>query len=105
MDIDNLITNIKSRLDYHQCKLVLGDKWQPQLIFTYGEGTWRADGELISFLNTVMCRQQSIVLLDYHGNPVRVSNPAELLSHALEIYNNVMDGWYQDYIKINRGMS
>jgi hypothetical protein len=48
-----------------------------------------------------MHSQATLILIDYHGNPVKIDDPAGLLSTAITLYNTVMTNWYQEYTNIN----
>lgn len=101
MDTTQLIRDAKARFKFQENKIYLNEKYSNRLTFASQTGMWTATPELINFLYVAKHRQDSIVLKDNFGNPIRV-NPSVLEDEAWKIYNHVMDDWLNEHIELQR---
>lgn len=95
MDTEKLIAHARSRFDHETAKRVLKEKYHSKMIFAHAGGLWQAGPELLILLETVPV-EDSVVIPDLYGNPVRV-NPSELKYLAFERWQEQMNGWLEEY--------
>ena len=94
MDTKTLISEAKARFSFNASKTYLKDKYTSKLLFADQNGLWVATPELLVFLNTAGADE--LVLLDSYGNPIKV-NPNTLFVKARDVYNKVMEDWYNEF--------
>lgn len=95
MDTENLIKQSRSRFDHETAKRVLREKYLSKMIFAHAGGLWQAGPELLILLQTIPS-EDSAVIPDLYGNPVRV-NTQELQQLARERWQEQMTGWLEEY--------
>lgn len=95
MDTENLIKHSRSRFDHETAKRVLREKYQSKMVFAHAGGLWQAGPELLILLQTIPV-EDSAVILDLYGNPIRV-NPQELQYLVFERWQEQMNGWLEEY--------
>jgi hypothetical protein len=96
MDTKTLISESKARFAHNSAKAYLKEKYESRLIVADQGGLWRADQQTISFLHTMHVSQKEIVLMDTFNNPVKV-NTLDLFKKLYEVYNTVMEEWYNEW--------
>lgn len=94
MDINTLINDTKARFSHNSAKAYLKEKYQARLIIAEQSGLWTASTELISFLSSINTKHT--ILIDNFNNPVKVDTES-LLSKLIEVYNSVMQEWYDEW--------
>lgn len=99
MDINDLELIAQARFEHEIAKQNLKEKVDQQLIFAYGNGLFRADPALISFLNC--WDDDDLVIEDLHHNPVRV-NRLELLERAKQCYQYALNAWLIEHENIKK---
>lgn len=96
MDTQSLLAEAKAKFAHNSAKHYLQEKYSSKLLVAEQGGLWRADKETITFLCNIHSVQKEIVLLDIYNNPVKV-NPLELYTKLLEVYNEIMNAWYEEW--------
>lgn len=99
MNSDQLISHARERFDHAASKRLLKEKYESKLLFAHAEGMWRAGPDLINILNC--CSGDQAVILDLYENPVRI-NPAELKKLAEQRWQEQMNSWLTESIKLNQ---
>ena len=99
MDTNLLISQAKARFSHNAAKAALQEKYNAKLIIAEQGGLWKADKETINFLYHLRLIQAEVVLMDTFNNPVKV-NTLELYQKLFEVYNRVMNEWYDEYIQL-----
>lgn len=99
MNSDQLISHARERFDHAASKRLLKEKYEAKLLFAHAEGMWRAGPDLINILNC--CSGDQAVILDLYENPVRI-NPAELKKLAEQRWQEQMNSWLTESIKLNQ---
>ena len=94
MDIDALITHVRTRFDHESQKRILREKYQARMLFAHGGGMWQAGPELQTTLLT--CPDPEAVLLDLYQNPVRVV-VAELMQESQLRWQEQMTAWLVEW--------
>jgi hypothetical protein len=95
MDTKTLLAESKARFNHNSAKAYLNEKYSSKLLVAEQGGLWRADGQTISFLNS-MNDDNFVVLIDTFNSPVQV-NREELLKVLKNTYNTVMLDWYKEW--------
>lgn len=95
MDTKSLISETKARFNHNSAKAYLKDKYDSKLIVADQGGLWKADPQLISFLES-MSDDNFIIIIDTFQNPVQVDRE-KLLSLLKKTYNLVMLEWYKEW--------
>ena len=98
---DNLISYARARFDHERSKLLLKEKYEAKMLFTYNQGMWQAGPELLNTLSA--CDASEIVLLDLYTIPIQV-NTKELRTLTQQRWQEQMTAWLIEYneIKNNR---
>ena len=99
MDTTSLIAEAKARFNHNSAKAYLKEKYDSKLIVADQNGLWRANLETINFLHS--SDDESIILIDTFGNPVKV-NRVTLLEKLKETYNIVMSAWYEEWSELEK---
>ena len=99
MNIDKLVTEVKAKFDHNLAKHYLKEKYQSKLIFANQGGLWKADHSLLSLLDATTTNE--FILLDLHENPIKV-NITELYNKTLDLYNEVMSAWHEEWSTLQR---
>lgn len=94
MDTKQLISEAKARFNHNSTKAYLKDKYDSKLIIADQGGLWKADQQTISFLDSMIWDE--LILIDTFNNPVKV-NRLELLEKLCQVYNSVMEEWYNEW--------
>lgn len=94
MEIDQLVTRIRSRFDHEQHRRVLKEKYQSKMIFSYNDGLFRASPEMITLLS--LYNDQEIVVEDLYEAPIKV-RASELAGLMSERWQEQMNAWLVDY--------
>ena len=97
MDTKTLISEAKARFNHNSAKAQLKDKYDGKFIIAEQGGLWKANPELIAFLNAL--DDNFVILIDNFNNPVQV-NREQLLTVLKETYNKVMLDWYKEWKEI-----
>jgi len=54
--------------------------------------------ELINFVHTSLCCDQtSVIILDVHGNPVKINQLRDCLDSFLAVYNSAYNEYFEKY--------
>ena len=99
METNDLELIAQARFEHEIAKQNLKERINQHLTFAYGNGLFRAEPLLISFLGC--WDSENLVLEDLHGNPVKV-NRLELLTKAKECYQYALNAWLVEYESIKR---
>ena len=99
MDIDQVITEIKQKTDYHINKRILKEKIQTDLHIPYNNGLFKITQDLIAFLNS--WDDEELILEDVYETPI-VINRVEFLTKCKQHYYKVMNTWYVQHEQIKR---
>lgn len=94
MDTESLIKEAKLKFSHIATKQYLKEKYEAKLIVAEQFGLWKADEKTISFLSSF--DTDELILIDTFGNPVKV-NRVELLKTLQNVYQTVMQEWYNEY--------
>lgn len=97
MDTKSLIAEAKARFNHNSAKAQLKDKYDGKLIIAEQGGLWKANLELINFLNS--SSDEEVILVDSYNNIVKV-NRSELLERLKITYDTVMTQWYNEWKEI-----
>jgi hypothetical protein len=97
MDTKTLIADAKARFSHNAAKVYLKDKYDSKFIVADQGGLWRANLEIINFLNSVT--DEKIILIDKFDNPVEV-NRQELKDKLYAVYIDNMSNWYQEWVEL-----
>lgn len=97
MDTKSLIAEAKARFNHNSAKAQLKDKYDGKLIIAEQGGLWKANLELINFLNS--SSDEEVILVDSYNNIVKV-NRLELLERLKTTYDTVMTQWYNEWKEI-----
>lgn len=100
MSTNQLVQNIKVRMNHEVQKKLLDQKYTSKLIFAHNGGCWKASPTLISFL-TSMQDSTDLILVDEFGNPIKV-DVQKLLATAKETYTTVMQEWRKELDGLER---
>ena len=98
--MNDIVKDIRARLDYAAAKKVLKEKYQSQMIFAYGGGMWRAGPELNCTIFTCGSMGE-VVLEDLYGNPIKVDTK-ELMALSQERWQEQMNAWLVEWADIQR---
>lgn len=99
MNSENLIAHSRARFDHEAAKRTLKEKYQGKLIFAFSGGMWRADPNMIVYLQ--LCDLDEVVLLDLYDNPVKV-NVLGLLTEMRQRWQEQMNAWLVEYEQLSR---
>jgi len=99
MDTLSLITEAKARFNHNSAKAYLKDKYDSKFIVADQSGLWKANLETINFLNS--SSDTWVILIDTFNNPVKV-NRINLLEKLTDIYKNVMEEWYTEWVELEK---
>jgi hypothetical protein len=94
MNTELLIAESKARFAHNSAKAYLKEKYKSKLIIADQGGLWEITPTLLTFLSE--STSEKFVLLDLYENPVKV-NRTELLAKAVNLYNEVMEEWHQEW--------
>ena len=102
MDTDKLIAHSRSRFDHAAAKRTLKEKYQGKLVFAHNGGMFKAEPNLIVFLESCWGQGQiDPVIIDLYGNPVKVHS-TKLLNEAMKIYKEQTTAWLKEYEDLNK---
>lgn len=94
MDTQTLIQEAKARFSHNLAKTTLKEKYSSKLMIAEQGGLWTADLETINFLGSF--ESDELIIVDTFENPIKV-NRLELLDKLKNIYNQVMEEWYDEW--------
>jgi hypothetical protein len=86
---EKLLTLSRKQFDFAQRKIALKEKYEAKLVFPMSGGLWRASPEL---LNSLTHLDDSGVLIDLYGNPVRVERE-KMYSEAKGRWQEQLNAW------------
>ena len=73
------------------------------MILKYDDHVFNCNMELINFIHTCINNNiDSIVILDIHNNPVKISQLRECLDYFLLIYHKAYDEYFDKYEKLKK---
>lgn len=98
MNTTHLVNNIRARFQHHEAKLYLEEKYLSQLTIVSHNGIWTITPELIAYLQKA---PTETILIDNNTRPIKV-NSSELLAEFTDVYNNVMNSWYEEYSELEK---
>lgn len=96
MDISNLKEIAETAFDHAVYRKQLRERIQTSLVFTYGNGMFKATPELITFV-TAWPRSKQLFLEDIHSNPIKIPDPDFFLSKCVERYQEQMNAWHNEF--------
>lgn len=96
MDISNLKEIAETAFDHAVYRKQLRERIQASLVFTYGNGLFKATPELMSFV-ALWPTGDALFLEDVHGNPIKIPDPAFFLKKCRERYQEQMNAWYTEF--------
>lgn len=101
MDISNLKDIADRAFDHALYRKQLRERVQAALVFTYGNGMFKATPELIAFV-TAWPRTNPLYLEDIHGNPILIPDPEFFLTRCRECYQVQMNAWHNEFEQSKR---
>ena len=99
MDTDNLIAHGRARFDHAAARRLLKEKYQGKLTFAHAGGMWRADPNMIIYLQ--LCDLEEVVLIDLYENPVQV-NVYNLMIEMRHRWQEQMNAWLVEYEQLSK---
>ena len=99
MDTKSLITEAKARFNHNSAKAYLKDKYNSKFIVADQNGLWRANLEIINFLNSTS--DAEVIIIDTFNNPVKVIRQ-ELLDKLNSVYKTTMEEWYTEWVELEK---
>jgi hypothetical protein len=99
MDTKSLITEAKARFNHNSAKAYLKDKYNSKFIVADQNGLWRANLEIINFLNSTS--DAEVIIIDTFNNPVKVIRQ-ELLDTLNSVYKTTMEEWYTEWVELEK---
>jgi len=99
MDTDNLIAHGRARFDHAAARRLLKEKYQGKLIFAHAGGMWKADPNMIIYLQ--LCDLEEVVLIDLYENPVQV-NVYNLMIEMRQRWQEQMNAWLVEYEQLSK---
>ncbi len=100
MDTDQTYQVVRARFEHAAARKALKEKYEAKMIFAYNGGMWRAGPELLTLLQACPV-EDSIVIEDLYGNPVKV-NPSDLQHLAHDRWQEQMTAWLIEYEGLSR---
>jgi hypothetical protein len=94
MDTKTLLAETKARFSHNAAKAYLKEKYDGKFLIAEQGGLWRAEPNIISFLNSG--KSKTVILQDTFNNPVKVDRKS-LSAKLQETYDNVMEEWYKEW--------
>lgn len=94
MDTKSLIAETQARFSHNAAKAYLKEKFDGKFLVADQNGLWRAEPNIISFLNAG--KSKTVILIDTFNNPVKVDRKA-LATKLQEVYDQVMQEWYDEW--------
>jgi hypothetical protein len=94
MDTKTILDEAKARFNHNSAKSYLKDKYDSKFIIADQNGLWRANPEIINFLN--YSSDEYVILIDNFDNPVKVDRNI-LLIKLSNTYRSVMEEWYNEW--------
>ena len=101
MNTQDILDQIKLRTDYQKNKVILREKIQTDLHFTYNGGMFKATPELILF-SSGWPRHESLYLEDAYQNPIHIPDPEFFAAKCKECYYKVMNRWHQEHEELKK---
>jgi hypothetical protein len=98
-DLDPILQHIKLQTNYQTNKIILREKIQTDLHFTYAGGLFKVTPELIAF--TSVWPDEDFFLEDSYQNPIPIKK-TEFLTIATQHYQKVMNFWNIEHDKIKK---
>lgn len=84
-------------------KRILKEQFNERLQYYYNGGKFIANQDLINFSKTLVdLDQDSAVILDVDGEPVRIDNVKDFLINILEIYTEASNFYSNEFQKITK---
>jgi hypothetical protein len=99
MDTKTLIAEAKARFSHNSAKAYLKDKYDSKFIIADQNGLWRANLEIINFLNS--STDEWVILVDNFDNPVKV-NRVDLLYKLQDTYKATMEEWHNEWTELEK---
>ena len=99
MDTKSLITEAKARFNHNSAKAYLKDKYDSKFIVADQNGLWRANLEIINFLNSTS--DSEVIIIDTFNNPVKVIRQ-DLLDKLNIVYKTTMEEWYNEWVELEK---
>jgi hypothetical protein len=97
MDTKTLLAETKARFSHNAAKAYLKEKYDGKFLIAEQGGLWRAEPNIISFLNSG--KSKTVILQDTFNNPVKVDRKS-LSAKLQETYDNVMEEWYNEWLEL-----
>ena len=94
MDTKTTIANARIRFNHAAARRALKEKYQAKLIFAYNGGMFRADPELLAFVQS--WPMEELYLKDLYDNPVQVDKQVFLVQ-LQQHYHVQMNAWHNEY--------
>ena len=99
MDTKSLIIEAKARFNHNSAKAYLKDKYDSKFIVADQNGLWRANLEIINFLNSTS--DTEVIIIDTFNNPVKVIRQ-DLLDKLNTVYKTTMEEWYNEWVELEK---
>ena len=96
MDISNLKEIAETAFDHAIYRKQLRERIQASLVFTYGNGMFKATPELMSFV-ALWPVGTELFLEDIHGNPIKILDSEFFLKQCRERYQEQMNAWHTEF--------
>jgi hypothetical protein len=94
MDTKTILAESKARFDHNAAKAYLKEKYDGKFLVAEQGGLWRAEPNIISFLNSG--KSKTVILRDTFDNPVKVDRKT-LATKLQDTYDDVMQQWYDEW--------
>jgi hypothetical protein len=99
MDTENLIAHARARFEHAAAKRLLKEKYQGKLTFAHAGGMWKADPNMIIYLQ--LCDLEEVVLIDLYENPVKV-NVYNLMTEMRQRWQEQLNAWLVEYEALSK---
>ena len=97
MNTESLVAHARARFDHEAAKRVLKEKYQAKLLFAYNGGMFRAEPELLAFVQSWPIEE--LYLKDLYDNPIEVDRQVFLVK-LQQHYHEQMNAWHNEYAEL-----
>ena len=98
-NLENLVNQTKLATDYANNKIVLREKIQNDLHFTYNSGLFKVTPELLAFVAT--WPTDTLYLEDTYQNPIEIERQV-FLAQIQQHYQKSMNRWHQEHAELRK---
>ena len=85
---------------------ILKEKIETKLTFGYNNGVFRIDRELLTFVDIVISKgRTSVVLLDVNDSPILIEDLQEFRTEIFDRYFEATNEYYSEHTKLKKSRS